>query len=58
MHLPFAACKPPPALSTRDEQMKDLTPKLTWIELHKEELMANWHAGRLSGEFFKLDPLR
>ena len=47
--------------------MKDLTPKLTrnkqmlvnaWIELHKEELMANWHAGRLSGEFFKLDPLR
>lgn len=29
-----------------------------WIELHKEELMANWHAGRLSGEFFKLDPLR
>ena len=93
MHLPFTACKPPPALSTRDEQMKDLTPKLwfllamyegleagfdiaankpifgelplnkqmlvnAWIELHKEELMANWHAGRLSGEFFKLDPLR
>lgn len=29
-----------------------------WIELHKEELIANWHAGRLSGEFFKLDPLR
>ena len=110
MHLPFTACKPPPALSTRDEQMKDLTPKPrgiivalpmpktkkptapfllamyegleagfdiaankpifgelprnkqmlvnAWIELHKEELMANWHAGRLSGEFFKLDPLR
>lgn len=45
--------------------MKDLTPKPNkqmlvnaWIELHKEELMANWHAGRLSGEFFKLDPLR
>ena len=30
-----------------NEQMKDLTPSLT-----------NWHAGRLSGEFFKLDPLR
>ena len=53
MHLPFPVCKPPPALLTRDEQMKDLTP-----EPIQEELMANWHAGRLSGEFFKLDPLR
>ena len=49
----------------QNEQMKDLTPKPNkqmlvnaWIELHKEELMANWHAGRLSGEFFTLDPLR
>ena len=32
MHLPFAACKPPPALSTRDEQMKDLTPELSSLE--------------------------
>ena len=47
--------------------MKDLTPESdhhkqmlvnAGTELHKEELMANWHAGRLSGEFFKLDPLR
>lgn len=29
-----------------------------WIEIHREELTANWHAGRLTGEFFKLDPLR
>lgn len=41
-------------ISDENKQMKDLTPKLP----PKEELMANWHAGRLSGEFFKLDPLR
>jgi hypothetical protein len=29
-----------------------------WIEIHREELLANWHAGRLTGEFFKLEPLR
>lgn len=29
-----------------------------WIEIHREELLANWHAGRLTGDFFKLDPLR
>ena len=29
-----------------------------WVEIHKEELVANWHAGQMTGEFFKLDPLR
>lgn len=29
-----------------------------WVEIHKEELAANWHAGQITGEFFKLDPLR
>ncbi|ENO86393.1 DUF4160 domain-containing protein [Thauera linaloolentis] len=29
-----------------------------WIEIHREELIANWHVGRLSGEYFRLDPLR
>lgn len=29
-----------------------------WIEIHKEELMASWHAGSRTGEFVKIDPLR
>jgi hypothetical protein len=29
-----------------------------WIEIHREELVASWNAGRLTGEYFKLDPLR
>ncbi len=29
-----------------------------WIEIHREELVASWNAGRLTGEFLKLDPLR
>lgn len=29
-----------------------------WIELHKEELVASWHAGRLTGEYMKVEPLR
>ncbi len=29
-----------------------------WVEIHREELVANWHAGQITGEFFKLDPLR
>lgn len=29
-----------------------------WIEIHKEELLANWHSGRLTGEYFKVEPLR
>ena len=28
------------------------------VEIHKEELAANWHADQITGEFFKLDPLR
>ena len=29
-----------------------------WIEIHREELVANWENGRVSGEFFRVDPLR
>lgn len=29
-----------------------------WIEIHREELVASWNAGRMTGEYFKLDPLR
>ena len=29
-----------------------------WIEIHREELVANWENGRMSGEFFRVDPLR
>ena len=29
-----------------------------WIELHREELIASCHAGRLTGEFMKVAPLR
>lgn len=29
-----------------------------WIEIHREELIASWNAGRMTGEYFKLDPLR
>jgi hypothetical protein len=29
-----------------------------WIEIHREELIASWNAGRLTGEYLKLDPLR
>jgi integrase len=29
-----------------------------WIEIHREALVANWNAGRMTGQFFALDPLR
>ncbi len=29
-----------------------------WIEIHREELIANWNTGKQTGEYFKLDPLR
>lgn len=29
-----------------------------WIEIHREELIASWNAGRMTGEYFKLEPLR
>lgn len=29
-----------------------------WLEIHREELMANWEIGQQTGEFFRVDPLR
>ena len=29
-----------------------------WVEIHREELIANWEEGRRTGEFFRIDPLR
>lgn len=29
-----------------------------WIELRREELLASWRAGRLTGEYLKVEPLR
>jgi len=29
-----------------------------WVEIHREELLANWEVGQSSGEFFRVDPLR
>lgn len=29
-----------------------------WIEIHRDELIANWENGKVSGEFFRIDPLR
>jgi integrase len=29
-----------------------------WIEIHREELIANWENGKADGEFFRIDPLR
>lgn len=29
-----------------------------WISTHQEELLANWQTGRVTGEYFKVDPLR
>jgi integrase len=29
-----------------------------WVEIHREELIASWNAGRMTGEYFRLDPLR
>lgn len=29
-----------------------------WIEIHREELMANWYLGRQTGEYFRVEPLR
>lgn len=29
-----------------------------WVEIHREELVANWELGRNTGEFFRIDPLR
>jgi len=29
-----------------------------WIELHREEFVASWHAGRRTGDYMKVTPLR
>lgn len=29
-----------------------------WVEIHREELFANWEVGQKTGEFFRIDPLR
>lgn len=29
-----------------------------WIEIHREELIANWENGKSDGDFFRIDPLR
>ncbi|MBQ7154842.1 MAG: DUF4160 domain-containing protein [Synergistaceae bacterium] len=29
-----------------------------WIELHQDELAANWEVAREHGELFRIDPLR
>ncbi|GHU30299.1 hypothetical protein AGMMS50256_16960 [Betaproteobacteria bacterium] len=29
-----------------------------WIEIRREELIANWENGKTSGDFFQIDPLR
>jgi integrase len=29
-----------------------------WISIHREELVASWNAGRLTGEYMKVEPLR
>jgi hypothetical protein len=29
-----------------------------WIEIHREELIASWNAGRLTGDYMKVAPLR
>jgi integrase len=29
-----------------------------WIEIHREELVANWENGKIDGDFFRIDPLR
>jgi len=35
--------------------MKLLT---AWIEIHQEELMANWQLASLGNEVFRIDPLK
>lgn len=29
-----------------------------WVSLHREELLANWHLGKTTGEYFKVVPLQ
>lgn len=29
-----------------------------WIEIHREELIANWESWKTSGDFFRIEPLR
>lgn len=29
-----------------------------WIEIHREELIANWENGKVTGDYFRIDPLR
>ena len=37
---------------------KKLRMLLTWIDIHQEELVANWNMLITDGEFFKIDPLK
>lgn len=31
---------------------------LAWVEIHKEDLNANWITWNTTGEFFKIEPLK
>lgn len=37
---------------------KKLRMLLTWIDIHQEELVANWNMLITDGEYFKIDPLK
>ncbi|MDI9496156.1 MAG: DUF4160 domain-containing protein [Bacillota bacterium] len=38
--------------------VKKLRMLLTWMDIHQEELYANWNTLNKDGEYFKIDPLR
>jgi hypothetical protein len=37
---------------------KKLRMLLTWMDIHQEELVANWNLLSTDGEYFKIEPLR
>ncbi len=41
-----------------DLPIKKLRMLLTWIDIHQEELYANWNILSKDGECFKIEPLR
>jgi hypothetical protein len=41
-----------------DFPVKKLRMLMTWMDIHQEELYANWNTLIKDGEYFKIEPLR
>jgi hypothetical protein len=45
-------------ISINDMQKKHKWMVLAWIEIHKDELIADWEIINQGGDYFKIEPLK